>query len=300
MTFGSSEQATATSNESLEQLKTVYNTNWLNTFNDNFKLIAILNMWYENSTVNDNPVNITVYYYFDLQNPNNQIYRDYFTATFTYDPVNAVYDYVPSNGRPASNDSNGLTSEELDGLTLFYTNPITENMTPEELDAYILSLLPIPSHHCFPAYTPVLTDQGLINISNINTQIHTIHNQRIVALTHTYNIEKSMIMIKKNAIVFGVPNIDTVITQNHKILYGGKFVEAFNLINHKSIYRIPYNGELLYNILLDNHTYMVINNLICETLDPNSLLAKLHKANLSIPDKNQITEKLNFACLIKT
>jgi hypothetical protein len=127
-------------------------------------------------------------------------------------------------------------------------------------------------------------------------------------------------MIKKNAIVFGVPNIDTVITQNHKILYGGKFVEAFNLINHKSIYRIPYNGELLYNILLDNHTYMVINNLICETLDPNSLLAKLHKANLSIPDKNQIiqqlrlltsdrknkklykniTEKLNFACLIKT
>ena len=35
-----------------------------------------------------------------------------------------------------------------------------------------------------------------------------------------------------------------------------------------NIYAIPYKGEILYNILLEEHSKMIINNLIVETMDP--------------------------------
>lgn len=43
------------------------------------------------------------------------------------------------------------------------------------------------------------------------------------------------------------------------------------------VYNIKYNGEILYNILIEKLDKMVINNLICEALHPENGIAKLYK-----------------------
>ncbi len=47
-------------------------------------------------------------------------------------------------------------------------------------------------------------------------------------------------------------------------------------LNNENIYKVKYNGELLYNVLLDKHDKMIVNNLICETLDPNNGIAIMY------------------------
>jgi len=37
-----------------------------------------------------------------------------------------------------------------------------------------------------------------------------------------------------------------------------------------------YNNEILYNVLLEKHGIMKVNNLVAETLHPNSIIAKLY------------------------
>jgi hypothetical protein len=39
---------------------------------------------------------------------------------------------------------------------------------------------------------------------------------------------------------------------------------------------VPYNGQPLYNILLEEHEKMQVNNLIVETLHPEHKVAKLY------------------------
>jgi hypothetical protein len=44
----------------------------------------------------------------------------------------------------------------------------------------------------------------------------------------------------------------------------------------ENVTRIKYKGEYLYNVLLSDHSTMMVNNLICETLDPNAIYTKLY------------------------
>ena len=46
---------------------------------------------------------------------------------------------------------------------------------------------------------------------------------------------------------------------------------------YENVYKIPYKGEVLYNVLMEEHEKLVVNNLICETLHPNNKIAKLYK-----------------------
>ena len=45
---------------------------------------------------------------------------------------------------------------------------------------------------------------------------------------------------------------------------------------YENIYKIKYDNEILYNILLKKHDKMIVNNLICETLHPDNMIAKLY------------------------
>jgi hypothetical protein len=48
-------------------------------------------------------------------------------------------------------------------------------------------------------------------------------------------------------------------------------------LNNEGIYKVKYNGSPLYNILLqDKHDKMIVNNLICETLDPKNGISKMY------------------------
>ena len=83
-------------------------------------------------------------------------------------------------------------------------------------------------------------------------------------------------------------------SKDHKILYNGKLVEAYRFLDHsEDVKKIKYNGEVLYNVLLDEHNVMNVNNIICETLHPNNVIAKLYISSLSDTCKSTIIYMLN-------
>jgi len=157
------------------------------------------------------------------------------------------------------------------------------------------SMVPI----CFPAGTLVTTDQGSVSIEELDPDIHTIRGKPIVAITQTTPIFKHITCIQKDALGMNIPNKDVYISNEHKVFYKGKMVKAVDLIGLcKNVTKVPYNGETLYNVLLKKHDKMLIHNLICETLDPENIMAKICKGNHSTATKNKIYMELNK--IIKT
>ena len=73
-----------------------------------------------------------------------------------------------------------------------------------------------------------------------------------------------------------IPNERIIISKNHKILYNNKFIKALDLPN---VNKIPYNGEILYNVLLEENGVMIVNNVICETLNINNVIAHLYNSS---------------------
>ena len=146
---------------------------------------------------------------------------------------------------------------------------------------------------CFPAGTPVKTDQGIIAIDKLNPNINTIRGNKIVAITKSRPMQNHIISIKKNAFAKNIPSALTQISKEHKLLYKGKMVKARDLIGVcKGVSKTPYNGEILYNVLLKQHDKMVVNNLICETLDPKNIVAMIINRKLKQSDVNRLYAKL--------
>ena len=56
---------------------------------------------------------------------------------------------------------------------------------------------------------------------------------------------------------------------------------------YTGVKKVKYEGEVLYNILLENHDKMVVNNLICETLHPNHIITQLYNFLSTLPSKEQ-------------
>ena len=147
---------------------------------------------------------------------------------------------------------------------------------------------------CFPAGTPITTDQGIIQIEKINILKHTINKHRIVAITQTVQEGKYIVCIKKNALGNNVPSNTTYISCCHKILYKGKMVESYKLVGKVSgVYYEYYNNEILYNVLLEKHGIMKVNNLVAETLHPNNIIAKLYSC------KEYIISEKEYEYLVK-
>uniref|UniRef100_A0A6C0IRL5 Hedgehog/Intein (Hint) domain-containing protein n=1 Tax=viral metagenome TaxID=1070528 RepID=A0A6C0IRL5_9ZZZZ len=134
------------------------------------------------------------------------------------------------------------------------------------------------SNICFPAGTPIQTDQEIIAIEKIKSNKNTIRGNKIETITKTIIQDSYLVCIEKDALAKNIPNKKTVISKNHKLFYNKKMIKSQELLNlnNEGVYKIPYNGEALYNILLENHDKMIVNNLICETLDPKNGIAKMH------------------------
>jgi hypothetical protein len=137
------------------------------------------------------------------------------------------------------------------------------------------------SNICFSEGSIVTTDQGEVEIQNIDIHYHTIRNNKIIALTETQSMDNYLVKINKNA--FGsVPIKDTEMTGNHIVFNGLSMVRAKTLINGNTIEKIPYRGLPLYNILLEQHDIMTVNGIITETLNPENPIAKYY----AIMEKN--------------
>ena len=160
--------------------------------------------------------------------------------------------------------------------------------------------MPLPiSNICFIGKTPIRTDQGIIAIQKIISGKHTIRNKEIIAITKTITEDKYLICFEKNAISKNIPSERTIVSKNHLIFHKGKMIKAKDFIKeNEKVSKIKYKGEILYNVLLTEYDKMVVNNLICETLNPKNMIAKLYTFlsdyNYNIEEQSQIIKKYNM------
>jgi hypothetical protein len=76
-------------------------------------------------------------------------------------------------------------------------------------------------------------------------------------------------------------------SKDHKIQYKGAMVPVERLLGHvKNIKKVKYSREILYNVLLEDYGTMSVNNLVCETLDPNSPIGCLYRGVEYKAEKN--------------
>ena len=67
-----------------------------------------------------------------------------------------------------------------------------------------------------------------------------------------------------------------------------EFIDKFD-----NVYRVKYTGEILYNVLMEKYEKMMVNNLICETLHPENIVARLYTGNYSPSEFNEIVVSMN-------
>ena len=153
------------------------------------------------------------------------------------------------------------------------------------------------SNICFPAGTLIATNQGTVPIEKINPEIHTIRNKPILGITRTVTQDKSVVCFEKDSLGSNIPSQQTVMTKKHGILYKGKMRKAEGFVGNDKITKVAYNGEILYNVLMEEHDKMVVNNIICETLHPENDIAKLYKLckNLNSEERQQLVHNYNTA-----
>jgi hypothetical protein len=221
-----------------------------------------------------------------------------FTITAPISTSDGAFSYVSSNTLVATVSGNIVTIVGQGTTTITATQAATTNFTSgiRTTQLTVNQIIPI-GDICFPAGTPITTNQGLIPIEKINPDIHTIRNNPIVAITKTiYASNKYLVCFEKDSLGNNIPSQKTIISKNHKIFYNGKMVKARGLVGlNDKITKLEYNNELLYNVLMENHDKMIVNNLICETLDPTSIVAEFYKAskNLDVQRKNILTKWYN-------
>ena len=79
----------------------------------------------------------------------------------------------------------------------------------------------------------------------------------------------------------------------HAVMYEGSMIPAVTLVSLEGVSKIPYTrGTPLYNVLLNNHSKMMINNMCVETLHPNNGVAKLTRALLETKDEGDCAEMI--------
>ena len=177
-----------------------------------------------------------------------------------------------------------LTSWGSSGGALSYTRECLDNC--------------VVSNICFQSGTLVNTDQGNIPIEHLKTSINTINKKPIQYITKTFSADPKLVMVKKHALYKNIPNKDTCMSGFHKIQIDGHLIEAYKLsyIN-KNVRIIDNTNEPLYNILMENHEIISVQNMSVESLHPENIIAKLYKSDLPKDKKNKLIEEISIATI---
>jgi uncharacterized delta-60 repeat protein len=147
---------------------------------------------------------------------------------------------------------------------------------------------------CFPAGTPITTDQGEISIELIDPDVHTILNKKIIAITETIMLENNIVCFEKNSLGYNIPNKKTYISNYHGIIYNNKLIQANKFVGRlPGVYYTKYNNEILYNVLMEKHYIIKINNMRVETLNPVNFVAQLYKNNYTPEEKTKLILEMN-------
>jgi uncharacterized protein YjdB len=153
---------------------------------------------------------------------------------------------------------------------------------------------------CFVAGTPVETDQGAVPIETLDPERHTIRNKRIVGVTKTWSPHAWLVEFEPHALGENKPTARTVMSMYHKVDHDGVMTSASRLINGTTIKKVPYNRETLYNVLQDEHGTMIVNNVVCETLHPDNITAKLFRLLNALPWEEQVKHVSTYNAFCKS
>ncbi len=196
------------------------------------------------------------------------------------------------NGSGQLGDGSTTSSSSLIQMTVGDgTTPISEVSRLMDSE-YILSYSTI----CFPGNTPILTDQGRIPISAINPKKHKIGGENIVAITRTISVDNYLVCFERHSLGPGVPSEKTIMSKDHCVVYNKYLLPAKRfLVGFHGIYKIKYNQEILYNVLMSTYQKINVNNLICETLHPENPIAKLYNNPKSESEKRRFVFQMNHA-----
>jgi hypothetical protein len=183
-----------------------------------------------------------------------------------------------------------------------YQTDAQGNNTSGAVEQAVVVVTAIPnSSICFPAGTLISTKQGKIPIEKIDPEVHKIKNKKIVAITQTITDDKYLVCFDKNALENKFPSEKTIMSKDHKVYFRGEQMEAYKFVEkYENVRKIKYNNEILYNVLLEEYSSNIleVNNLTCETLDPENIVAKLYTENFDSDYKNNIIVRMND-CILK-
>ena len=210
--------------------------------------------------------------YFDNEAQDNILNNGFYVV----ESVNGISSWTilsSSNG----NNLNSPNGGPYNAGDVLYSNP-GQNVFPMYiLYPYIAPPAPL-SNICFVGSTPITTNQGNIPIDKINPQIHTIRNKKILRITQTTTQDKYLICFEKDSLAPNIPSQKTIISSLHCIYYQGKMMQARDFVGkYENVKNIRYRGETLYNVLMEDHEKMLVNNLICETLNPKNAIVEVYK-----------------------
>ena len=144
---------------------------------------------------------------------------------------------------------------------------------------------------CFLGDTLITTDQGECRIDEIDVTYHTLDGNPILKITQTRSIDNHLVSFGKDSLGLNIPSRCTVMTKGHSLLYNGELTQARNFLNvFDNVSELPYNNEIVYNVLMENAGTMKVNNLICETLNPRHGMAQLliYSDGLNESDRNDL------------
>jgi hypothetical protein len=66
-------------------------------------------------------------------------------------------------------------------------------------------------------------------------------------------------------------------------------VQAKTLLGKcKGVTSVPYNNEVLYNVLQETHESMLVENLVVETLEPTNHIAQLYMVMNELNDEDKL------------
>ena len=161
---------------------------------------------------------------------------------------------------------------------------------------------PTPGNICFPKGTPIETDQGTFAIDKLASIVRrgnmtlTINNKPIVAISQTLSTDKTLVCFEQDSLGPNKPNKMTMVSHEHKIGYKGHLIKAKYFVEYlpkDRVHLVPHSSsDILYNVLLDEHSIMKVNNLSVETLHPQNPVA-ISLRNSKKPKVKQ--EKRSFA-----
>jgi surface protein len=139
----------------------------------------------------------------------------------------------------------------------------------------IITEPPPMSNICFPAGEMVKTDKGYKDIVKITSK-DTIQGKRINKRTRTRTMGRHLVRVEKGAIGKNVPSKVTLVTPDHKLLFRGRMVEFKTLVKIQGVTMVPYENQILYNILMDRHEIINVNGMAVETLAPTQNAMQLN------------------------